>query len=491
MVPKTQGEIMPKKDQIQQVPQQQDKEVIGYAVDILKVENSIMHALLSSQHHEDDLKSKYFYKSYDLLSKKLGLEVKEALRLKYHEDDVEIVYTSPTKGQMFRLSRDEYGALWNETFNDQDKLIRFSDYAIAQYSPFRVVSELEKFMLKEGPRTWVGLIKDLSPFPARKYYDQADQIIDESTPYNTRMAYQGDVAYWTAWRRAKGQSLDKPFDVDEACQFIVEHTEGLYPDVDKRLVDVGYKKNLGPHKLATVKRRIAAISVFCDAQEWPNPTRDRKVNQLLKCLTKKYGGSKPAGRAITLDILNLMLDTCNKSRMNDIRDRALLLFGWSSGGRRRSEIAEARMEDLQDSPDSSYVYTMPKSKTDQQKSGHVLPVNGRAAAALKAWLDETGITTGPIFRSIKKGDHVQDNPLSGTDINRIVKKRLKMVGLNSSLYSAHSLRSGFVTQAGRSNKPIGDVMALTTHKSHTTFMKYYQPGNVRHNSAANLADEGI
>ena len=464
---------------------QEEAEILEHSINILKAENSMLSSLINCHEQRTNLSQQFITTYYAILSKKLDVILSPEDQIGHREDTECIIID--TQNQTFRLSHDEYGDIWDQVFGESDKLIRFSDYAIAQYSPFRALPELHDYLLPEGKRNWLDLLKGLAP--AQRYYDQAEQIIDESTPYNTRVAYQGDVAYWTAWRRAKGQLLSKPFDVDETCTFIVEHTEGLDPDVDKRLVGVGYKRNLGPHKLATVKRRIAAISVFCDAQEWPNPTRDRKVNQLLKCLTKKYGGSKPAGRAITLDILNLMLDTCNKSRMNDIRDRALLLFGWSSGGRRRSEIAEARMEDLQDSPDSSYVYTMPKSKTDQQKSGHVLPVNGRAAAALKAWLDETGITTGPIFRSIKKGDHVQDNPLSGTDINRIVKKRLKMVGLNSSLYSAHSLRSGFVTQAGRSNKPIGDVMALTTHKSHTTFMKYYQPGNVRHNSAANLADE--
>ena len=68
----------------------------------------------------------------------------------------------------------------------------------------------------------------------------------------------------------------------------------------------------------------------------------------------------------------------------------------------------------------------------------------------------------------------------------MVKRRCEKAGYDPKLFSAHSLRSGFVTEAGKQGKPIGDVMELSGHKSVTTAMGYYQVGNLENNTAANL-----
>jgi len=58
-------------------------------------------------------------------------------------------------------------------------------------------------------------------------------------------------------------------------------------------------------------------------------------------------GERPTKKtAIVKSDLEAMLATCDDS-LQGIRDRALLCFGFSSGGRRRSEIAVADMRDLQ------------------------------------------------------------------------------------------------------------------------------------------------
>ena len=53
-------------------------------------------------------------------------------------------------------------------------------------------------------------------------------------------------------------------------------------------------------------------------------------------------------------------------------------------------------------------------------------------------------------------------------------------------FGAHSLRSGFVTEAGRQNVPLGDTMAMTGHRSIQTVMRYFQTGAVQQSQAANL-----
>jgi len=51
---------------------------------------------------------------------------------------------------------------------------------------------------------------------------------------------------------------------------------------------------------------------------------------------------------VTGDLLAKLLSACAGDRLVDLRDRALLLVAFSSGGRRRSEVAALRVEDLVD-----------------------------------------------------------------------------------------------------------------------------------------------
>ena len=57
----------------------------------------------------------------------------------------------------------------------------------------------------------------------------------------------------------------------------------------------------------------------------------------------------PAGAQttpVTRDVLDQLLATCDAGRPADLRDRALLLVAFASGGRRRSEAASLRVADL-------------------------------------------------------------------------------------------------------------------------------------------------
>jgi len=102
------------------------------------------------------------------------------------------------------------------------------------------------------------------------------------------------------------------------------------------------------------------------------------------------------------------LATCDES-LRGKRDRALLLFAWATGGRRRSEGAAATLENLQRVNAEAFVYTLAHSKTNQRgelRPEDVKPLVGSAAAAMTEWLavlQAHGVQEGPIFRRIRKG----------------------------------------------------------------------------------------
>jgi len=70
-------------------------------------------------------------------------------------------------------------------------------------------------------------------------------------------------------------------------------------------------------------------------------------------------------------------------------------------------------------------------------------------------------------------------------IATIVKRRAAMAGLAGD-FGAQSLRSGFVTEAGKQGVPLPAVMAMTEHRSVASVIGYFQSGAAEDNPAARL-----
>jgi integrase len=310
---------------------------------------------------------------------------------------------------------------------------------------------------------------------------KADSIINESVPTNTRRAYLGDILYIRQWTVCANVSW--PMLEEDILKFIIHHLQGMPAIVEHALLSNGWKRSRGLHSFATVKRRLVSLSILHKFNKLEDPCNSSKVKALLSAMAKTAESPKKS-KAITKNILENMLATCKDSAI-DIRDKALLLFGWCSGGRRRSEISDATFENLNELADGDFIYHISRSKTDQTGKGHDVPVKGVAAAALRYWLKISGINDGKLFRSVSKGGKIGEK-ITEVDINRIVKKRAEMAGYDSKQYSAHSLRRGFMTEGGKQGCPLGDMMALSGHKSVPIAMGYYESGAVIMNKAADL-----
>jgi integrase len=316
------------------------------------------------------------------------------------------------------------------------------------------------------------------------------EILDEGTAPETRRAYQGDLAYFWAWAAAAcGYGEFYPVPLAMLIVFITTHLRGLPEAVDAALVASGAKARLGPHSLATVRRRVSALSVAHELQGLPNPCREAQVRRLLAKAARaasRNGVRATKKRAATLDIINALSETCGGD-LRGLRDSALILFAFASGGRRRSEVAAAKVDDLT-MVEGGYIYHLPFSKTDQEGKGREVPVLGRAALALQAWLEAAGIVEGHVFRAVHGKGRIGAG-ISARTVARIVQRRAEMAGFDPSQFGGHSLRSGFVTESGRRRVPRNEAMELTGHKSSAVFDAYYQAGSVLRNQAARIADE--
>ncbi len=329
------------------------------------------------------------------------------------------------------------------------------------------------------------------------------ELLREGESTNTRNSYQSAMRYWAAWHALRFErQMQLPLDVACVLQFIIDHAQrqtgaGLASEMpahmDRALVEAGYKAREGPLSHNTLVHRMAVLSKAHQVHGLANPCQDGAVRELMSRTRKAYArrGEQPAKKdALTRDLLEQLLQTCDDS-LRGRRDRALLLFAWSSGGRRRSEVAGADMRHLRAVGPQEFIYTLAHSKTNQ--SGRDVPENhkpvtGRAAQALADWLRAAAIQEGPIFRRIRKGGHVGE-PLSPAAVRDIVKQRCALAGVEGD-FSAHSLRSGFVTEAGRQNVPLPDTMALTGHSSVNTVLGYFRADSALSNRAARLLDAG-
>lgn len=330
----------------------------------------------------------------------------------------------------------------------------------------------------------------------------ADELLSEGDSANTLASYRSALRYWSAWYAARyGQTLRLPVPPPVVIQFIVDHAQRttraglatqLPPTVDQALVAAGFKGKLGAPSLNTLVHRISVLSKAHQLARHPNPCADPAVRELLAKTRRAYAkrGALPRKkRALTREPLQAVLDTCDDS-LRGLRDRALLLFAWSTGGRRRSEVANARLENLRRVREGEYLYTMAHSKTNQSgvaRPEDVKPLVGTAAEAMETWLDAGKIQSGALFRRVRKGGHVGE-PLSAHAVREIVKDRCALAGIEGD-FSAHSLRSGFVTEAGRRNHSLPDTMALTGHRSVPTVLGYFRAEASLASPLARLMDD--
>lgn len=325
-------------------------------------------------------------------------------------------------------------------------------------------------------------------------------LLRQGESENTLRSYRSALRYWAAWYALRyGQPITLPVTDAVVVQFIVDHAQRHDADgrlvtempveIDRCLVAGRFKTKLGAPALSTMLHRVSVLSKVHQVEGLANPCEQVRVRELLSHSRRGYAkrGALPHKKpALTKEPLEALLETCDAS-LQGLRDRALLLFAFSSGGRRRSEVVQATMHNTR-RMGAGFIFTLSHSKTNQDgvdRPENEKPVAGRAAHALSAWLAAAKINSGPLFRRVRRGNVIGE-PLSASAVRDIVKRRCRLAGLDED-FSAHSLRSGFVTEAGRQRIPLGDTMALTGHRSTASVVGYFRTQSLQ-SKASRLLD---
>jgi site-specific recombinase XerD len=233
-------------------------------------------------------------------------------------------------------------------------------------------------------------------------------------------------------------------------------------------------------KYSTLKRRLASISILHKTKGHYIDTKHPIIMENLMGIKRTNGSNQKGKKPLIISDLKVLIkaiDELKQSEIKKIRDKALLLIGFS-GGFRRSELVDIKHEDIEFVSEGVKIY-IKRSKTDQSGEGMTkaipyfdnkifCPVN-----ALKNWIEIFDLKKGKIFK------------ISDKSVALIIKKYANYAGLDSHKYAGHSLRSGFATSAAESGAEERNIMAMTGHKSTEMVRRYIKEANLFKNNALN------
>jgi integrase len=288
---------------------------------------------------------------------------------------------------------------------------------------------------------------------------------------------------------SKASSTQKAYasDWERFCDFCdARNVEALpaHPDIVALFAHVEAEAGIAP---VTIGRRVAAINHHHKQAGLASPTaRDAAgvISQMMGGVRRKYARKKDQKAPAAADVLTAMLATITGAGLRAKRDRAILAVGMA-GAFRRSEIAGMQLPDLEFET-SGVRISIPRSKGDQEAEGQEIAIpegrHIRPVSLLNDWLEAADLIgldpatgkprTGPVFRRLTRGDVLTADPITDKTVARLVKACASAAGLDPALFSGHSLRAGFLTEAAAKRANLFKMKDHSRHKSLDTVAGY-------------------
>jgi site-specific recombinase XerD len=245
-------------------------------------------------------------------------------------------------------------------------------------------------------------------------------------------------------------------------------------------------------KMSTLKRRLVSIGVIHKLKGHYLDTKHPSIIENVMGIKRRKGSTQKGKKPILINTLKKIINVIDEKKNKEIkkiRDRSIILIGFS-GGFRRNEIVSLDFEDL-DFVEEGLKINLKRSKTDQFGEGLVkgLPYFENSqycpVVSIQKWIEISKINSGSLFRRFTKGSKLTQNRLNDQSVALIIKDYLKLAGIESRNYSGHSLRSGFATSAAESGAEERSIMAMTGHKSTEMVRRYIKEANLFKNNALN------
>ncbi|TRA94133.1 site-specific integrase [Agrobacterium salinitolerans] len=228
------------------------------------------------------------------------------------------------------------------------------------------------------------------------------------------------------------------------------------------------------HAVSTLRRWVASLSKAHSSAGHPDPTRLEPARSTLRGICRSRKERTSCAMPLLKDDLFAVLGAIGNT-VRDRRDRSLLLVGFAAGFR-RSELTGLDVEDV-NFVRRGMIITLRRSKTDQTNLGRDIAIPfGKSqycpVRELEEWLATAEISSGPLYRSVRRNGSISEKRLSAEAVSGIIKQRVAACGYDPKKFSGHSLRSGFATSAAQAGVSSWKIREQTGHRSDAMLARY-------------------
>ena len=306
-----------------------------------------------------------------------------------------------------------------------------------------------------------------------------DGLIDAGTNANTEDTYKYAIRHF---QLKFGCVL--PCNEDDVVRFLATFAEEL--------------------AVKTLQVRLAALSDWHLKQGFTDPTKANRVLVTMRGIRKKYSKPSNQAKAVSLTYLDRIITSLDQeaaaathalqagsshpdspltrdARMRLLRvarDKAILLVGFW-GAFRSDELTRIEADRVTGSKGFGIQIFLSHSKGDRDAHGRTCELQALAkycpATAYYDWLEESGITSGPVFRSISQWGVISDRKMSPKSLGPVLRAMYTSAGLNPEQISTHSLRRGFAHWASEQNWDLISLMKYVGWKSSRSAEVYVKP----------------
>ncbi|MBB5190689.1 integrase [Silvimonas terrae] len=290
-----------------------------------------------------------------------------------------------------------------------------------------------------------------------------DQYLEAATRENTRRSYKSALAHFEVeW----GGFL--PASAESVAQYLANYG--------------------GVLAISTLRHRLAALAQWHQENGFADPTRAHRVRKTLRGIQALHPSAIKQAVPVQIEQLARLNDALlviaagpttgrkQGERERATRDRALILLGfWRAF--RSDEITRLRVEHLKIESGVAMECFLPRSKGDRTSQGRTFTVPALSrlcpVAACEAWLSLSGLSSGPVFRSVDRWGHIGKTGLHVSSITPLLRRAFYAAGIGDGVaLGSHSLRRGFAGWAATNGWDVRSLMEYVGWQDMKSAVRY-------------------
>ena len=213
------------------------------------------------------------------------------------------------------------------------------------------------------------------------------------------------------------------------------------------------------------ERAPSSISIVVAAARWQlrNENKDYDLPITTRTLAgiRRDGRDRGRGQVTGLDwqqTERVCAFAESENTITGLRDSAMIRL-MSDCLLRVSEVVAVDISDFE-----KQALIVRTSKTDQEGTATALYVTSETQDIIERYQKRAGITSGALFRRIRRGDHIQSERLTDFSARRIIQKRAEAAGVEGFI-SGHSLRVGSAVALAQAGATVVEMQIAGRWKS--------------------------